>query len=123
MRNLLALVGALVVAFAVVGWYRGWYNFKTEPDAAGHQEVNIDINGLKIKQDLNKGRQKLKGVLDAKARDVTAQVPQPAPNEGVPPAAVPSGFAPSNPIPQGEAVVLPSGNAVPPAPAPRAYRN
>src|SRR5947208_2280392 len=31
MRNLLALLGAAVVAFAVVGWFLGWYQIKTTP--------------------------------------------------------------------------------------------
>src|SRR5262245_1157615 len=34
MRNLLALVGLLVVGFAIVGWYCGWYtvSINREPD-------------------------------------------------------------------------------------------
>jgi len=123
MRNLLALVGMLVVTFAVVGWYRGWYNLKTEADAAGHREVNIDINGLKIKQDLNKGRQKLQGVIDTKAKEVAAQVPHTGTSDGVPPATVPTGFTPNIPVPQGEEFVFPSGNPPPPAPSPRVYRD
>jgi len=40
MRNLLALSAALVLAFAGIGWYRGWYKVETEPATGGHQTVN-----------------------------------------------------------------------------------
>ena len=37
MRNLLALSAAAVLAFAGIGWYRGWYKVETEPATGGHQ--------------------------------------------------------------------------------------
>ena len=62
MRSLLTLVGAAVVTFAVVGWFLGWYKVRTTPGPDGHREVQIDFNGPKIKEDLNKGEQKILNV-------------------------------------------------------------
>jgi hypothetical protein len=64
MRNLLALIGAAVVAFVVVGWMLGWYKVKTTTTPEGHRQVNIDLNGPKIKEDLARGRERLSGFLE-----------------------------------------------------------
>ena len=73
MRNLLALSAALVLAFAGIGWYRGWYKVETEPATGGHQTVNIDFNRDKIVEDSEKGvkkvEEKLQNVLDHKQQD------------------------------------------------------
>ena len=70
MRNLLALSAALVLAFAGIGWYRGWYKVETEPASGGHQSVNIDFNRDKIVEDGERGvkkvEEKLQKVLDHK---------------------------------------------------------
>src|SRR5260370_41246961 len=59
MRNLLALAAALVLVFAVIGWYRGWYKVETEPSSPGHQSVNIDFNRDKIVEDSDEGVKKV----------------------------------------------------------------
>jgi hypothetical protein len=58
MRNLLALFGLLLVTFAVLGWYLDWYTIKREPASPGHHNMNIDVNGEKIVEDVQKGVQK-----------------------------------------------------------------
>lgn len=63
MRNLLALAAAILLTVAVVGWYRGWYQVKTEPAADGHRQVTIDINAPKVGQDLQKGEDKVHDLL------------------------------------------------------------
>jgi hypothetical protein len=82
MRNLLALVGGAVVIFAGVGWYLDWYKIKSDPAPAGHQNVNIDFNRVKIAEDVNKGiqksEQKLQNVLDKEHVDSTGK-PAPSP--------------------------------------------
>lgn len=55
MRNLLALVGAAVVAFLVVGWYLGWYQITTPSSPTGKQSLQVDINPDKITDDVKKG--------------------------------------------------------------------
>lgn len=45
MRNLLALVGLVVVVAAGVGYYKGWYTVTTTPD--GNTTLKIDKNAAK----------------------------------------------------------------------------
>ena len=121
MRNILALVGAALVTFAVVGWYRGWYQVETEPGPGGKSEVKIDINGPKIEKDLHQGTQKLENALEKKAQSPAAPqavqlAPPTGPVPGGPPAPPPSYWAPT---PQGETYVLPPASpslAVPQVP-------
>jgi hypothetical protein len=65
-RNLLALLGALVVTFAGVGWYLDWYKIQSSTDSAGHREVNIDLNTKKINADISKGTEKIEKVIEHK---------------------------------------------------------
>lgn len=58
MRNLLAFVAFVALAFAGAGWYLGWYTVQTTPSPKG-RTVSIDIDGGKIKEDLRQGGQRL----------------------------------------------------------------
>ena len=58
-RNLLALLALAALAFAGLGWYLDWYKIKTEPAGPGHHHVDIDFNATKIKEDSQKGVQKV----------------------------------------------------------------
>jgi hypothetical protein len=70
MRNTLALVAAGVLAVAGLGWYLGWYQVKSTPMPDGHRAINIDVNGKKIAEDVNKeikqGSQKIDEILHSK---------------------------------------------------------
>jgi hypothetical protein len=81
----LALVA---LAFAGVGWYLGWYKIKTEPAAPGHHHVDIDFNGSKIREDSQKGLQKVEErvqkILDKKLSEKNE-----ADKDGFSPAAAP----------------------------------
>src|SRR5438552_11481283 len=92
MRNLLALFAFLLLAFVGLGWFLDWYQVRRDPAAAGHQNVNIDINGTKIIADVHKGIQKIeekKQALATESKDEDAAKPssdsaspvKPAPNE------------------------------------------
>jgi hypothetical protein len=122
MRNLLALLGAALVAVAVVGWYLDWYKIQTEPGSAGHREVKIDINGPKIKQDLGKGREKLRDAIESKGQQPAA--PNAAPTSGAtnPQFPTPPGFGAGYPTPEEQGYVLPPQNTPSPT-APRVYRD
>jgi len=76
MRNLLAFAAALVLAFAGIGWYRGWYKVESEPTSPGHQSVNIDFNRDKIVEDgaqgVKKVEEKLQKVLNQKSDGAAA---------------------------------------------------
>src|SRR5262245_22326514 len=65
MRNLLALLGAAVATFFIVGWFLGWYKFQTTPGPDGRHQIHIDLNSNKIKADLDKGKARLFGLLEA----------------------------------------------------------
>lgn len=54
MRNVLALLAACLLGFAAVGWYLNWYQLSSTASSSGHQSVNIDINGVKIREDVKK---------------------------------------------------------------------
>jgi hypothetical protein len=77
MRNLLALFGALVVTFLVVGYFLGWYDIQSVPGAPGHHKVNIDIHGTKIRQDLNQGREQVGDWINSKTQGSTEKQPEP----------------------------------------------
>lgn len=68
MRNILAFLAAATLTFVGVGWYLDWYRVKATPAVDGHHKVNIDINGGKIVEDVQrgvqKGEEKLQTVLD-----------------------------------------------------------
>src|SRR5438105_12340917 len=69
MRNLLALLSALVLLFAGVGWYRGWYRIQNSAAPAGHHAVNIDIDKDKIGKDLHEGEEELQKVIEKKLKE------------------------------------------------------
>jgi hypothetical protein len=123
MRNLFALLGAALVTFVAVGWYLDWYKVKTEPDASGHREVNIDINGPKIKEDLHKGRERLEQAIDSKANTPAAQAPAPSTNHGSAPAPAPASLGTPSAPTEGPEFVIPAGGVVPPPPEPGRSRD
>ncbi len=83
MRNLFALVGAAVVAFAVIGWFRGWYSFQAVPTAPGHYNVNIDVNRGKISSDVGTAKQVIADKLQGSGNPANSQpvTSQPLPTE------------------------------------------
>jgi hypothetical protein len=54
-RNLLALVGLVVVGFAGVGYYLNWYHFSWLPGKDGKQQINVEFDTKKIGADGQKG--------------------------------------------------------------------
>ena len=58
MRNLVFLLFLGAVVFLFAGWILDWYNFTSVKTNDGKTSIQFDINGNKIKDDLNKGTQK-----------------------------------------------------------------
>lgn len=55
MRNLLSLVGLVIVGFLGLGWYLGWYKLGITTGASGNTQISFDVNTNKIKDDGRKG--------------------------------------------------------------------
>ena len=80
MRNLLALLGAALVAFLGLGWYLDWYHVTPKPaTATGHRSIEIDINSKKIGTDMERGVQagseRLHNLLDGDKKPATNIAP------------------------------------------------
>ena len=84
MRNLLALLSASLLLFAVVGWYRGRYRVQNSPAAPGHHSVNIDIDKDKIGKDLHEGEQELQKVITKKLKEEDGKTDSVPPNASTP---------------------------------------
>ncbi len=82
MKNLLAFVAAAGLTFAGLGWYLDWYKVRSEPGPAGHHNVNIDIDKVKISQDVHKGVQKGEERLHQALDNADTAAPSSAPPTG-----------------------------------------
>jgi hypothetical protein len=84
-KNLLALVGLVVVAFGVAGWYLGWYKIGEQADADGHQQIRIQVNSGQVVNDLKKAEHEVVNDLNKTKSAVTPAVGQTAPQPPMPP--------------------------------------
>lgn len=66
MRNLLALIGLVVVVFLGLGWYLGWYQLHWSTNSDGKTDVNLSLNNGKIVGDLKTAKDKASQFLDSK---------------------------------------------------------
>lgn len=51
MKNLLALVGAVVIGFVIAGWYLGWYQLGFSKSTDGNLRVETSVNTNKVVDD------------------------------------------------------------------------
>jgi hypothetical protein len=52
MRNLLALLAAVVLSFSIAGFWRGWYSVETMPAEAGRSAFRVEIDRSKVAGDV-----------------------------------------------------------------------
>jgi hypothetical protein len=94
MRNLLALIGALVVGFAGVGWYMGWYKLSFSKNPEGHIQIRTDVNTNKVADDVGQASQQIGSFigekLDQAGRDAKAAQPGATPGPTTPPSGTPA---------------------------------
>ena len=64
MKNLLALVGTVVVGFALLGWYLGWYSVAVKSNPDGKYNFAGDVDSRKIADDLRSAGKKVGKVLN-----------------------------------------------------------
>ena len=72
MRNLLAFFAALLLTFAVVGWWLDWYRLRTTT-TDGKTSVTVDFNPDKIGADLRKGQEAIQKSLAERAARMEAE--------------------------------------------------
>ncbi len=85
MRNLLALVGLVLVLFVAVGWFRGWYTFQLSPGKDGRTDFNVSVDTSKMNADRRDGTSKVGDFIDGfKKPDSTAPTSTASPAAGLP---------------------------------------
>jgi len=108
-KNLLALIGLVVVVFVGVGWYLGWYKIGEQTDAQGHPQLKIQVDSSQVAKDLKKAEQE---VIESLDKTKAAMTPAP----GQPPVSTP-GQPNAQPAPV-ESQVHQQAPLPPPAPLP-----
>jgi hypothetical protein len=72
MRNLLALIGLLVIAVAAVGWYCGWYSLSVSKTTEGKPEITTTVNTDKATDDTSTFFKKIGQMVSDKAKQSDA---------------------------------------------------
>jgi hypothetical protein len=103
MRNLLALIGLLVVGFGGIGWYCGWYKLSVEKGRDGNLQIETEVKTKKVVEDSSSFFQKVGKIASDKlekegkdARPIGAPVATPGPST---PAVPTPPAAPAPPVP------------------------
>lgn len=73
MRNLFALIGFAVVAFAVVGWYCGWYRLSVQKGEGGKAEIQTVVDTKKVTEDSTAFFQKLGQIISQQTHGAGSQ--------------------------------------------------
>jgi hypothetical protein len=73
MRNTLAFIGAVVVTVAGAGWYLDWYQVRTNPAPTGRRSFNVEIDTVKIGDDIQKGGARIQEVLEKRRQEAEAK--------------------------------------------------
>ena len=71
MKNLLALIGLVVVVFLGAGYYFDWYSFSSKTGLDGRTQYQFDVDTKKVGEDVR--------VVGERVTHVAAPAPQPAP--------------------------------------------
>jgi hypothetical protein len=113
-RNLLALIGLLVVGVGGLGWYMGWYKLSFTRTSDGNIEIKTDVDTKKVTTDGSNLLKNISSTVENKANQA-AKDASAAPPAGTP-GATPGPVAPAqgsslNPLAPAPAAVVP---AVPP---------
>ncbi|VTU02350.1 unnamed protein product [Gemmataceae bacterium] len=103
MRNLLALIGLLVVGFGGIGWYCGWYKLSVGKGLDGNLQIETEVKTKKVVEDSSSFFQKVGKIASDKlekdgkdSQPVSAPVATPGPSA---PAAPTPPAAPAPPVP------------------------
>ena len=75
MRNLLALVGLLVVGFGAIGWYCGWYKLSVTRTQDGNVQIKTDVDPKKVGEDTSAFFEKVGQVVGEKGAEKGTPAP------------------------------------------------
>lgn len=121
MRNLLALIGLLILGFVGVGWYMGWYKLSFSRTADGNLEIKTNVDTKKVGADSSEFLKNAGTVIgnqaEKAAQDAKNALP-PVPAVGTPgPVTLPQGAptAPNTPLTVPTAPDMPTVLPMPPA--------
>ncbi len=96
MRNLLALVGLLVVVGGAVGWYCGWYKLSVSRGQEGNLQIQTEVDTHKVSDDLKNAAEKVGHMVGDKpdngAQPVSPPVSTPGPVDQGRSASFPGGW-------------------------------
>ncbi|HEX4609828.1 MAG TPA: hypothetical protein VH092_16645 [Urbifossiella sp.] len=92
MRNMLALIGALVVGVGGAGWYLGWYQLDVTRKADGTLQVTTNVDTNRLTHDASEGAKHVGELIGAQVEKVQKEAATaPAAPAGTPgPQAVPT---------------------------------
>lgn len=119
MRNVLALIGLLVIGFGGLGWYLGWYKLSYSRTPDGHLQVTTDVDTKKVGADSQEFIKNASTAVEKAAQDAKtpAGAPGSTPGPVVPGTTTPPiPVVPVTPVAPEMPLALPT---VPPAPTPQ----
>ena len=130
MRNVLALIGLLVIGFIGLGWYMGWYKLSASRGSDGNLQITTNVDTHKVGSDSSEffknaakvvGSHVEKAAQDAKTSAAPPATPGSTPGPIVPPQGLPSiPLVPAGSVAADGMPILPvpSVSVAPPAPVP-----
>lgn len=77
MKNLLALLGLVVVVVGAVGWHQGWYKLNVSKNTDGTLRVQTDVNTTRATQDIHFWGQNISEWIKNKPAGTPANTPGP----------------------------------------------
>lgn len=122
MRNVLALIGLLVIGFGGFGWYQGWYKLSYSRTPDGHLQVTTDVDTKKVGTDSQEFIKNASTAVEKAAQDAKAPAGAPGSTPGpvVPGAATPpiplvpvAPVAPEAPLPLPTVPAVPAQGPIP----------
>jgi hypothetical protein len=75
MRNLLAFLAAVTLTIAGIGFYLGWFRVLSTAESPGHKNVNIEVNTIKIGEDLQKGGRQVENLIQKARQGSGSKIP------------------------------------------------
>ena len=103
MRNVLALIGLLVIGFLGLGWYMGWYKLSISRGSDGNLQITTNVDTKKVGSDSSEffknAATMIGSHVEKTAQDAKNSTPPGAPGVTPGPVVLPQGATITPPIP------------------------